>query len=221
MHEGNPSKRTAVVARGWMLPIPVSAAQRIAADFGYDQVLIMARRVGEAPNPHGEHVTTYGRDAEHCAVAARVGDFLKHKLMGWPEAHPGASFQARVSDWLLECFGARIADDQQERGDRLLEEVLELLQAHGYDRTRVATLTDYVYGRPIGEPDQEAGGVMVTLAAFCRTAKLDMHQAGERELARILQPEVKDAIRRKQESKRGLHTPLPVDPASTQGPPHA
>ncbi len=62
------------------LPIPVSAGKRIADEFGYDQVVIVGRRVGGF-----EHVTTYGRDAAHCSVAARMGHFFKHKLMGWPE----------------------------------------------------------------------------------------------------------------------------------------
>lgn len=71
-----------------MLPIPIAAARRIAEEFGYDQVIIIARRVGEVPAPHGEHVTTYGRDRKHCGVAAHVGNFLKHKVMGWPEYDP-------------------------------------------------------------------------------------------------------------------------------------
>lgn len=61
-----------------MKPIPISAGKRIADEFGYDQVVIVARRVGE-----GEHVTTYGRTKVHCEVAARIGDFFKYKLMGW------------------------------------------------------------------------------------------------------------------------------------------
>ena len=66
-----------------MKPIPISAAKRIADAYGYDQVIIIARKVGESPDPHGEHCTTYGRNAEHCEAAARIGDFLKYKVMGW------------------------------------------------------------------------------------------------------------------------------------------
>lgn len=68
-----------------MSEIPVSAAKHIADRYGYDQVVIIARRVGDEPEPHGEHVTTYGRDKAHCGVAARVGNFIKHKIMRWPE----------------------------------------------------------------------------------------------------------------------------------------
>jgi hypothetical protein len=69
-----------------MLPIPIAAAQSIASHYGYDQVVIIARRVGEGEQPHGEHCTTYGVDKANCDVAARIGNFFKHKLMGWPES---------------------------------------------------------------------------------------------------------------------------------------
>lgn len=67
-----------------MKPIPISAAKKIADEYGYDQVVILARRVGDDPDPHGENVTTYGVNPAHCEVAARIGTTLKHHLMGWP-----------------------------------------------------------------------------------------------------------------------------------------
>lgn len=66
-----------------MKPIPIAAAERIAKEYGYDQVVIIARKVGDDPDPHGEHVTTYGVTKAHCDIAARIGDFLKYKVMGW------------------------------------------------------------------------------------------------------------------------------------------
>ncbi len=63
-----------------MKRIPIVAARRIAEMYGYDQVVIIARKVD--PNG-GEHCTTYGVGKENCAVAARIGDFLKYKVMGW------------------------------------------------------------------------------------------------------------------------------------------
>lgn len=66
-----------------MKPIPIKAANKIAKEYGYDQVIIYARRVGEHPDPYGEHVTTYGVNKEHCEVAARIGNHLKYKVFGW------------------------------------------------------------------------------------------------------------------------------------------
>lgn len=65
--------------------IPIAAAQRIAEQYGYDQVVIIARKVDPDGN---EHVTTYGVDKANCDVAARIGNFIKHKIMGWPELSP-------------------------------------------------------------------------------------------------------------------------------------
>lgn len=114
---------------------------------------------------------------------------------------PGEPFQARVQPWMLECFNAKIAADMIERCDRFIEEDFELVQALGYPRERIRALEEYTYNRPAGEPRQEVGGVMVTLAALCLAAGLDMHAAGETELARINTPETIAKIRAKQAAK--------------------
>lgn len=63
-------------------PIPIERAENIAKTYGYDQVVIYARRVGEEPLPHGEHMTTYGIDKVHCEIAAKIGKTLQN-FMGW------------------------------------------------------------------------------------------------------------------------------------------
>lgn len=65
-----------------MRPIPIAAARRIAEEYGYDQVVVYARKVGEAPDPHGEHMTTYGVNKAHCRVAAQIAEALQ-RFMGW------------------------------------------------------------------------------------------------------------------------------------------
>jgi hypothetical protein len=116
------------------------------------------------------------------------------------------SFQARVAPWMTACFPPEVCLDQVERNHRFLEEALELVQARGCSRAHAHQLVDYVFDRPAGEPAQEVGGVMVTLAALCIAGDLDMHQAGETELARIWTKI--DQIRAKQATKP-KHSPLP------------
>jgi len=65
------------------IAIPVSAAKLIAEKYGYQQVVIIARAIGEGGR---EHCTTYGVDKENCSVAARIGDYLKYKVLGWMKA---------------------------------------------------------------------------------------------------------------------------------------
>lgn len=126
-----------------------------------------------------------------------------------------APFQERVQPWLLECFGAEIAADRVERNHRFLEESLELVQSLGCTASEAHQLVDYVFGRPVGDPPQEVGGVMVTLAALCLASGLDMHDAGEVELTRISAPEVVAKIRAKQAAKP-KHSPLPQSPRPRQ-----
>lgn len=117
------------------------------------------------------------------------------------------TFQQRVQPWMMACFGEKIAGDREERNHRFLEESLELVQACGCTANEAHQLVDYVYGRPVGERAQEVGGVMVALAALCLAQGLDMHAAGETELARIWTKV--EAIRAKQAAKP-KHSPLPV-----------
>lgn len=121
-----------------MKPIPIAAGERIAKDYGYDQVIIIARRVGSEPDPCGEHVTTYGRNVEHCKVAAMTGNFLKHKVMGWPwmkhdateplykalkRLHATAEDQrTRLGEELPETGSGRELFNQVEEALRLYEE---------------------------------------------------------------------------------------------------
>jgi hypothetical protein len=78
-----------------MKRIPISAARLIAEAYGYDQVMIYARKVdrpagvGETATQAikgGEHMTTYGIDRAHCDAMARIGNYLKTKIMGWSDA---------------------------------------------------------------------------------------------------------------------------------------
>lgn len=118
-----------------------------------------------------------------------------------------SSFQWRVGLWLVACFGEAISADKSERNHRFLEEALELVQACGCSQQEAHQLVDYVYGRPVGERHQEAGGVMMTLAALCRAQGLEMMQCGEVELARVWTKV--EQIRAKQAAKpKG--SPLPM-----------
>lgn len=110
-----------------------------------------------------------------------------------------AQFQRRVNDWAVTCFGPDVVADKVERNHRFLEESLELVQSLGCTRAEALELVDYVYGRPKGDPHQEVGGVVITLAALCNASGIDIATEGETELARIWGKI--EQIRRKQATK--------------------
>ena len=146
---------------------------------------------------------------DKCNIGFAMRERLLAALSTSAEPKPrgeAVAFQDRVRPWMLECFGAEISCDQQERNHRFLEEALELVQSLGATASEAHQLVDYVYGRPVGAPKQEVGGVMVTLAALCLAGGLDMHEAGEVELSRIWTRV--EQIRAKQDAKPAM-SPLP------------
>lgn len=115
-------------------------------------------------------------------------------------------FQSRVIEWILECFGEAIASDKVERNHRFLEEALELMQACGGTKEEALQLVDYVFSRPVGEKEQEVGGVMLTLSSLCSAQGIEMIPAGYRELDRVWKK--MDVIRAKQ-ARKPKNSPLP------------
>lgn len=67
-----------------MREIPIAAAKEIADKYGYDQIIIIGRVVDTPETSGWEHVTTYGKDNEHCSVAAQIGNYFKYVVMKWP-----------------------------------------------------------------------------------------------------------------------------------------
>lgn len=78
-----------------MKRIPITAAEQIAKTYGYDQVMIYARKidrpagVGETASEAirgGEHMTTYGVDKKNCDAMKRIGTYLQVQIMNWTGA---------------------------------------------------------------------------------------------------------------------------------------
>lgn len=93
--------------------------------------------------------------------------------------------QEAVLRWATSTFGVP-ALSIEERISRLLEEAIELAQAEGFSPERAHALIDHVYTKAPGEPVQEAGGVGVTLLAYCATAMFSADEAEALEFGRVL-----------------------------------
>lgn len=163
----------------------------------------------EASQPVGpESAPAYFRRCD--ALAKKAADLILSDRAG-----EGGGYQSRVLPWMLETFGPEILADPRERSHRFLEEALELVQAVGCTAGEAHQLVDYTFGRPVGEPSQEVGGVMVCLAALCLARGLDMQGAAEVELARVWA--MVDKIKAKHASKPKF-SPLP---GSSPSPPQS
>lgn len=119
-------------------------------------------------------------------------------------------FQQKVGLWCIDLFGSVIGANVATRCFRFAEEAVELTQSFGMSKASWHRILDYVYERPVGEPVQEVGGTMVTLAALCAAAGINMESAAVMEQRRCEQPEVMEKIRNKQRLKPNPGDELPA-----------
>lgn len=127
------------------------------------------------------------------------------------EAAQGASYQDRVYRHFQYVAGDD-PTDLTERRDRANEDFAELVQALGGTLEGWIAIGRYVWGRPVGEPEQEMGGTLNTLAALASWAHLNMMACAEAELARTMQPDIVAKIRHKRANRHGRGV-LPGDDA--------
>lgn len=103
--------------------------------------------------------------------------------MSYFDDHP-SDFQEDCSVWAHNCVGPVRATNMEHRALRFLEEGVELSQASGLTEEQCIEVVKYVFSRPVGEPAQEVGGVLVTLAILATTHLVQMDHAGRVELKR-------------------------------------
>ena len=168
---------------------------------------------------HHTYVGTPGPSGK-CPTCERMApdpplDLMAPRPSSESSKDQGRPFQLRVVDWMMETFSMEVCRDTTERNHRFLEEALELVQAMGCTQAEAHMLVGYVYGRPVGEPEQEVGGALVTLAALCAAADFSMADLGNRELERCWLNI--DRIRAKQAGKP-KHSPLPGPAPETKTP---
>jgi hypothetical protein len=108
-------------------------------------------------------------------------------------------YQERVKDWIGSTFSEEAVTDIPERCHRFIEEAIELVQALGMPKDDIIRHIVRTYSRPVGDPVQEVGGVMVTLNGLATAAGIDVLTAAETELSANIKNA--EAIREKWLSK--------------------
>lgn len=106
------------------------------------------------------------------------------------------NFQQAVLDWMRQVLPGW-AEKKHERLFRFMEESMELVQSLGMTNDEVVRVVNYVYSRPAGQPPQELGGTMLTLAALSTAHDIDMVIEGWEELLRVYDPAVVAKIKAK------------------------
>lgn len=106
--------------------------------------------------------------------------------------------QVMVERWVQANFGLE-AMDPAERGLRLVEEAMELAQALGTPRSKMANVFAAIYSKEPGDPFQEAGGVGMCLLACCESIMISADDAELEEIARVHRPEVMEKCRKRNE----------------------
>lgn len=102
-------------------------------------------------------------------------------------------------DWALRCFGVEHCDNLALRSQRTLEESAELSQSLGLSRENAHKTIDAVYDRPVGEPQQEIGGILHTVGILCESMSVDPDVLHEREVRRVLKKSPEHFAKRNQE----------------------
>lgn len=93
--------------------------------------------------------------------------------------------QVKIFEWVKSTFGQSNAT-VKERILRFIEEALELSQAEGITINELLLLINHVYSKPVGTPDQEVGGIGVTLLAYCESKGLSAETEEIKEMNRVL-----------------------------------
>src|SRR6266702_2965551 len=82
-------------------------------------------------------------------------------------------------DWGVRCFGQKHMNNPAVRALRCAEEVVELAQCCRVPKDTLHKLIDTVYDRPLGQPHQEIGSVLLTTSVLCEQWGLSIENVFE------------------------------------------
>lgn len=109
----------------------------------------------------------------------------------------------QVGIWCASRFGVEAFTNRRERAARVLEEAIELAQAEGVPIEKSRRIMEVVYSKPVGEPSQEAAGIMTTLMGWAAATDHDIEKVTRDEIDRIHALPL-DYFARKKVEKRDL-----------------
>jgi hypothetical protein len=136
---------------------------------------------------------TYCRSCYSDHAVEVMEKLLRYGMVPVPNRTPDAEEsesrmrrQILCYQWVTAVRSAAIANDLHERVKRIVEEATELAQAEGLPLEMVFRIVQRTYGRPVGKPEQEVGGIMTTLMTYCQAKGISLYMAEVAEFARAL-----------------------------------
>lgn len=116
-------------------------------------------------------------------------------------------WQDEIRNFVHRVWGEKAMVNLPERAARVIEEAVELGQAHDISKEVMLAIVDRVYSRPKGDPSDEAGDVMFTLLAYTETAHVNIESVLALRLERVESIPV-DVLRERHKQKRAAGTLL-------------
>jgi hypothetical protein len=101
--------------------------------------------------------------------------------------------------WAIRAFGKEHVFDTRIRALRVAEEAIELAQASGVAEEQLHRLIGIVYTRPVGDPIQEIGGVLMTTYVLAARLGFDPEEIFLSELLKVLAKPAEHYAKRNQE----------------------
>jgi hypothetical protein len=124
------------------------------------------------------------------------------------------SDQTAIELFVRTRFGDKVFEAIEERTARVLEEAIELFDAEHRDRdaarAQAHKMVDHVFDQAKGEGNQEAGGLIVTLLAYCGAKGVRMDKLADAEIARVLKLSKEHFVKR-QQAKAAAGVALPLE----------
>lgn len=108
-------------------------------------------------------------------------------------------------EWGERCFGEKHMEDEEARGERMVEEAIEVCQCLGISRKTTHRIVDMVYDKKVGEINRELGGLVLTTAVLCQTLSTDIETVYINEILRVLAKEPAHFAKRNQEKIQLIH----------------
>jgi NTP pyrophosphatase (non-canonical NTP hydrolase) len=119
-------------------------------------------------------------------------------------------WQDEIRDFVHRVWGEKAMMSLPERAARIVEEAVELAQAHDVPQEIINKIIERVYARPPGNPGEEAGDIQFTLFAYTETAHVDIESVLAMRLERAAAIPVED-LRERHKQKRAAGTLLYED----------